>query len=71
MSRPDTANLKFFLKAKTRGSVSHPDLDGETVRVEDVTREYWSYRVNGELRTRSFSDMSEDQISRILGGGDE
>jgi hypothetical protein len=70
MSRPDTTDLKHYLKQMKRQSVSHPDLDGERVRVEDVTREFWSYRRDGEISVRQFSAMRQEQIDRILAGGE-
>ena len=71
MSRTDTTDLKHYLKGMTRRSVSHPSLEGEKVRVEDVTREYWSYRRDGELYVCQFASMRPEQVDRILAGGGE
>lgn len=71
MSRPDTTDLKHYLKRMKRQSVPHPDLDGERVRVEDVTREFWSYRRDGEISVRQFLAMRQEQIDRIMAGGAE
>jgi hypothetical protein len=71
MSSSTTADLKCYLKGRTRRRVGHPEKEGAEVRVEDVTREFWSYRQDGELRVCRFSEMGGEQIERILAGGAE
>jgi hypothetical protein len=66
MPRPDTSQLKRYLQGRKRQKVSHPVVAGEEVRVEDVTRNFWSYRHNGELHVCQFASMRQGQVDVLL-----
>jgi hypothetical protein len=67
----DTAELKSFLKTRMRRRVGHPVVVGETVRVEGVTREGWTFRYRGAGHNMLFEDMGEVEIENVSKGGGE
>lgn len=65
--KPDTVPLKHYLQGRKRSHVPHPVFEGEKVRLEDVTRAFFSYRWNGELHVRPFNTLTDEEIERITG----
>ena len=66
MTKPDTADLKKYLKRMKRKRVSHPSGSGARVRVEDVFRSFWTYLHNESLHVCQFSAMSSDEINQVM-----
>jgi hypothetical protein len=65
----DTAELKAFLKSRMRSRVGHPVHRNETVRVDAVTREGWTFRYRNAAHNMLFEDLEEEEIDAILKGG--
>lgn len=66
MAKPDTAALKKCLKRMKRKRVSHPNGSGAQVRVEGVSRAFWTYLHKGALYVSQFSSMSSDEIDNVI-----
>lgn len=64
--KPDTAPLKHYLRARKRSHVPHPVFEGEEVRLEDVTRTFFSYRWQGELHIGQFAALGQSEIDRLM-----